>query len=373
MTILAWFLIGFLMLRLAVVITNLVTRPWLKKDRNKLFSEGTPAAQALVSVLIPARNEASGIGSLLEDLIRHDYRNLEILVYDDLSTDGTAQKVREYERRDSRIRLIPGDKLPEGWLGKNHACHRLAGEARGQYFLFLDADVTIESGLIISALEHLRKHHLALLSIFPQQQLETRGELAVVPLMNWILVSMLPLILTRRSSRPSLSAANGQFMLFESGAYLQNQFHRQVRNQKVEDILIFRLMKRKRLRVQTLLSNGQVKCRMYRGFREAIQGFSKNVFEFFGGSVPLAFVFMLITLLGFVPVWIALGPQVALGYLVVGLTIRMLAALVSRQSLAGNFFFAPVQQISLILVILNGLNDRIKKQTTWKGRKVDQV
>ena len=370
---LTWFLIGFVVLRLMVVLINLLTRPWLRRsDDTDPFpfagSEDTP----LVSVLIPARNEAGGIGELLESLIRHDYRKLEILIYDDQSTDTTAEIVQEYGRRDHRISLIKGGPLPAGWLGKNHACHRLAEHADGDYLLFLDADVGVENGLIRHTLAHLRKHRLALLSVFPRQRMETPGERAVVPLMNWILVSMLPLVLTRLSSRPSLSAANGQFMLFDADIYRRHRFHRQVRQQRVEDILIFRMIKKKGLKAETLLSDGQVSCRMYPGYREAILGFSKNVFEFFGGSIPLSFAFLAITVLGFIPVWIAMGSLAAGIYLLAGVLIRLLSSLLSRQPMVMNLLFAPVQQFSLVLVILTGLWNRIRRKTTWKGRIVDQ-
>jgi glycosyltransferase involved in cell wall biosynthesis/tetratricopeptide (TPR) repeat protein len=409
---LSWFLIGFLVLRLMVVLANLAARPWLRDAGTQpwLRKEGiqaearetnsqpqfrvadmptqsmqppesrpgevaVPASNAipLVSVLIPARNEGPGIGKLLDSLVRHDYPRLEILVYDDLSTDNTAGTVQEYGRRDHRISLIKGGPLPAGWLGKNHGCHRLAEQAKGDYLLFLDADVEVENGLIINALAHLQKHRLALLSIFPRQRMETPGELAVVPLMNWILVSMLPLPLTRLSSRPSLSAANGQFMLFDADIYRKHLFHEQVRDKRVEDILIFRQIKRIGLRGETLLSNGQVSCRMYSGFREAIQGFSKNVFEFFGGSVLLTLAFMGITVLGFIPVWLSMGPIPAALYLLTGILIRLLSSLLSKQALAANLIFAPVQQFSLVLVVFTGLWNRIHRKTTWKGRNVDMA
>jgi glycosyltransferase involved in cell wall biosynthesis len=375
---LSWFLIGFLTLRLMVVLVNMATSPRLREAdpgqlTGKSLSGEAHADNPLprVSVLIPARNEARNIGALLENLISQDYPDLEILVYDDQSTDTTADIVLDYGRRDHRISLIKGGPLPAGWLGKNHACHRMAEQAKGDYMLFLDADVGIESGLIRNALAHLQKYRLALLSIFPRQQMETLGELAVVPLMNWILVSMLPLPLTRLSSRPSLSAANGQFMLFDADIYREHLFHKQVRHQKVEDIIIFRQMKKCGLRVETLLSNGQVSCRMYSGYREAIHGFSKNVFEFFGGSIPLTFAFMGITVFGFIPVWLAMGFRVAGIYLLAGLLIKVLSSQLSKQPLVTNSIFAPIQQFSLILVIFTGLWNRIRRKTTWKGRLVD--
>ncbi|MEE4177660.1 MAG: glycosyltransferase [Bacteroides sp.] len=359
---LAYFTLGFLVLRLLVALTNLLTRQWLHPDQ--------PEDNALVSVLIPARNEERNIGKLLESLGRQDYPQLEILIYDDLSTDQTARLVEECAKKDSRIRLLPGKGLPQGWLGKNHACHQLAREAKGDYLLFIDADVTAESKLISQALAHLQKHKLSLLSIFPQQMMHTLGERLTVPLMNWILVSLLPLIFTRISSWTSFSAANGQFMLFHAKTYRKHHFHQMVRSQKVEDIIIFRKLKKLGLRGHTILSNGQVKCRMYTSFREALQGFSKNVFEFFGNSILLTVFMALLTTFGFVPVYLALGTEFALAWLAGAILLRAMAAFASRQNVVQTIVLLPFQQLAFFVVIIEAIRVRIRGKSSWKGRKV---
>ena len=113
---------------------------------NLLFETNLPKTQdistGLVSVLIPARNEANNIGNLLNDLVNQDYKNIEVIVFNDQSEDKTAEIVTEYTIRDSRISMISSAGLPDGWLGKNFACHSLAEQANGKYLLFLDADVT---------------------------------------------------------------------------------------------------------------------------------------------------------------------------------------------------------------------------------------
>ncbi len=362
---LAWFVIFFLALRIMVVLFNIISRQWLKKHE--------PTGNPKVSVLIPARNEEKNIGNILQNLLEHDYENIEVLVYDDLSEDRTPKIVNDFHRQDKRIRLVEGKYLPTGWLGKNHACFQLAQEAKGDYFLFIDADVVVEKGLIKNTIGHVQKHRLALLSIFPRQIMLTLSERLIVPLMNWILVGLLPLLLTRVSPWPSFSAANGQFMLFDADTYKKHQFHEALKNQKVEDIAIFRYMKKKKLRVHTVLSNGQVKCRMYENFREATQGFSKNVFEFFGGSVAVAILFALITTFGVVPVYLAMGLWPALAFLVSGWFNRLLISLVSWQHPFRNALLAPLQQASFLLIIFVALRNRIFKSNLWKGRNVDNV
>ncbi|MFW6224298.1 MAG: glycosyltransferase family 2 protein, partial [Bacteroidota bacterium] len=253
MTYLAMFVLCFTLLRLGVVLFNIAGRQWLRK--------GKPENYPLVSVLIPARNEEKNIAALLDDLSRHDYPHLEIFVYDDLSTDATFPIVSSKAKKDPRIQVLKGGELPEGWLGQNHGCHRLSLHAHGEYLLYLDADVQIKKGLIKNALAHAVRNRLDLFSIFPTQKMHTFGEWLTVPLMNWILVSLLPLVLTRRASWSSFSAANGQFMFFRAKVYHREQFHKTLKKQKVEDIAIFRLMKKKHYRVHTVLGNRQISCR----------------------------------------------------------------------------------------------------------------
>ncbi|HKJ79983.1 MAG TPA: glycosyltransferase family A protein, partial [Prolixibacteraceae bacterium] len=133
MVYLATFILFFTCLQLFVSFVNLVFRQKLSgivKHQNQL-----------VSVLIPARNEGQSIGCLLSDLLNQNYKHLEIWVFDDDSADDTAQIVTEFAQKDDRIKLLQSTKLPEGWLGKNFACHSLAQKAKGKWFLFLDADV----------------------------------------------------------------------------------------------------------------------------------------------------------------------------------------------------------------------------------------
>ena len=367
---------GFLTIRLLISLVNLLSRTMLAEHGEALSLESPlHNGHPMVSVLIPARNEAKNIGRLLDNLIvthpSDEDIPLEILVYDDLSEDNTADIVSDFARKDRRISLIQGKELPAGWLGKNHACHNLSLAARGRYFLFLDADVIVEEGLVSSALSHLLRHKISLLSIFPQQLMHSIGERATVPLMNWILVSLLPLMLTRLSARPSFSAANGQFMLFDAQTYRQHNFHEMVKHHKVEDILIFKQMKSMGFRVQTLLSNGMIKCRMYGGFRDALGGFSKNVFAFFGGSMLAGIAYSFITTIGFIPVWISWGPLAAAMYLGLGMVLRAMVSLASRQPAIQNILLSPLQQFAFFVVIGVATYKAVFGKNVWKGRNID--
>ncbi len=353
----------FLLLRSWVLLTNLLTQQWLKHR--------IPSEYPMVSVLIPARNEEICIGALLEGLTRQDYPAFEVLVYDDDSTDQTAVIAEGYAKKYDHFRLIAshGDP-PTGWLGKNRACHNLARRATGEYLLFLDADVTVNPVFLRDIMAHALKYRLHLCSLFPVQRMCTTGERLIVPLMNRILLSLLPLVLTRISRRIALSAANGQAMLFMANTYHRFQFHQAVKEYPVEDIRIFKMMKQLRLKSHTLLSGGQVSCRMYHGFQEALQGFSKNVFAFFGNSVILAILFATSTAFGLLPVLFSGNLILVSAWLILTTWILVVVALLSRQSILWNLLMAIPQQGAFILLIIRALRYRIFGGYQWKGRVI---
>jgi glycosyltransferase involved in cell wall biosynthesis len=353
-------IIGFLLIRLVVAMVNAFSLLYLPQS--------TPVESQLVSVLIPARNEAANLPVLLEELVNQQYSKIEVLVYDDESEDNTASIVELYEKRDSRVRLLRSESLPDGWLGKNFACHNLAKQAKGDYLLFLDADVKITLDLIGNAVGYVHEKKLDLLSIFPTQKMQTRGEWLTVPLMNWILLSLLPLPMVRISKNPSLAAANGQFMMFRSSAYKGYNWHEQVKNNLVEDIVIIRKMKSRDFKAATLLGNNDIVCRMYNSYEQAMQGFSKNVIEFFGGSYLFSGIYTLLVFGGIAIPFIA-GIPVFIVYLILVIFLRVFISLASRQSVTNNLLYHFPQMITFMKLILRGMKVRKTGKYSWKGRE----
>jgi cellulose synthase/poly-beta-1,6-N-acetylglucosamine synthase-like glycosyltransferase len=86
--------------------------------------DGRPSGP--VSILIPARDEADNIAAVLESVLAQTGVELEVVVLDDGSSDGTAAIVERLAAADPRLRVIHGANLPAGWNGKQHACHQLA-------------------------------------------------------------------------------------------------------------------------------------------------------------------------------------------------------------------------------------------------------
>jgi chlorobactene glucosyltransferase len=350
----------FLTVRLAVVLVNIFSRPYLK--------EGIPERKPGVSVLIPARNEEQNLPELLDGLLKQDYPLLEVLVYNDDSTDATRSVVEKYAEGNPQISLLEGGQLPEGWSGKNHACHQLSLVARGDYFLFLDADVKVRSDLVGKSIRCMLHRDLTLFSMFPKQLMKSFGELLTVPIMNWILLSLLALRLIRLSHYPSLSAANGQFMLFRAREYRQHRFHELVKEINVEDIHIIRKVKKMGYLAQTLLSRGEVSCRMYGSYKEGIFGFTRSMFAFFGGSGIALFLFTLFSTFGLGFVWLGMSFDWAMIYLFLSLLTRILILIMSYQPVIISLFLFPLMQVSFVWIVLQAFRMRRRGTNTWKGR-----
>lgn len=279
-------------------------------QKKTLVHEG--AHLPTISVLVPIRNEAHQLAELLENLAVLAAPVCEVLVFDDASTDSTSHWIQAQTKEQEQFRFFRIDQLPPGWLGKNHACWQMAQQARGEWLLFVDADVRMTPALPAQALHFALRQQLQLLSLFPQQQYGSWGEAFWVPLVNQMLLSGIYLPWISSSKWPAWAAANGQFMLFNKEAYMQIGGHKAMAHQLPEDVLLARRMKSKGGRVGVLAGCSDVTCRMYPSGRAAYLGLMRNVVPGFGGSLStfiwgMAEIGATVSLLFFAPHWMRWG------------------------------------------------------------------
>ena len=242
-----------------------------------------------VVVLIPARNEAAHVGvTLTSVLAQQGVPHMTVVVLDDGSTDGTSAIVKRIAETDPRVRLLPGadDPLPEGWLGKPWACARLAhaDDADDAALLcFVDADVRLDPHAVRSLAALLRDKQFALVAPYPRQLAESWLERLVQPLVTWSWAATMPLRWAESSPRPSLSAANGQLLLFDAEAYWAIDGHAAVRADVLEDIGLMRALKSAGFATATVDGSGLAQCRMYGGPAAVVDGYAKSLWSAFGG------------------------------------------------------------------------------------------
>ncbi len=132
-----------------------------------------PTKWPRLSVIVPACNEVDTLEAASASLRAEDYPELEIWLVDDRSTDGTTALVDRIAALDERVRALHIQELPDGWLGKTHALHVASRHARGEWFLFTDADVHFAPGVLRRAMAWAEAQHLDHLTLLPRFSVST--------------------------------------------------------------------------------------------------------------------------------------------------------------------------------------------------------
>lgn len=323
-----------------------------------------------VSVLIPARNEAGRLPACLAAVTaQRGVPDLQVLVLDDGSTDGTGEVARAHAATDPRLQVIDGAELPPGWLGKPHACAQLAEAATGTVLVFLDADVVLAPTAVAAAVRLLRSAGLGLLSPYPRQESVGISERLVQPLLQWSWLATLPLRLAERSPRPSLSAANGQLLVVDRAAYRAAGGHAAVRAAVLEDIELLRAVKRAGRTGTVADGTDLASCRMYDGWPALRAGYTKSLWAAFGSPAGAAGVLGGLGLTYLVPPLAALrgSPVGLLGY-AAGVTGRALVARRVGGRVWPDSLAHPVSVAMLAGLTAESCWRRSRGQLSWKGR-----
>jgi chlorobactene glucosyltransferase len=259
--------------------------PWLlpfltlprlaRRDPN--LSDAAPADGDLVSIIVPARNEAGNIETIIRSLLATTYRPLELIVIDDRSTDDTAARVDAMET-DRRLRLVRGGDLPEGWFGKPWACFQGYRAAQGTLLLFTDADTKHSPELLSRAVGALVTERADLLTIAPRQRCETFWERIVMPQIWFLLALRYSPLSVNRARRPRDVIANGQFILTTRRAYEAVGTHEAVRDEVAEDLALAQTYLQRGLKLHFAFAERLMETRMYRGLSDLVEGWSKNIY-----------------------------------------------------------------------------------------------
>jgi chlorobactene glucosyltransferase len=330
-----------------------------------------PSDPPLVSVLIPARNEAAVIGDTVARLLAQDYPRFELLILDDHSQDGTAAVARAAAAGDARLRVLAGAALPGGWVGKNWACHQLAQAAQGEIFLFADADVQWRPGALAALVAEMHAHAADMLTVWPTQTTVTWGERLVVPLMALAILAYLPVVAVHHTPWPAFAAANGQCLALRRQAYEAVGGHAAVANNIVEDVALARRVKGRGLRLRMFDGAGRIGCRMYRSWPEVRDGYAKNILAGHANSVPFLLLSGLFHWLIYVLPWLWLPFDGRVWPLAAGgALVRMLTAAATRQRVWDGLLM-PVSAVLMTRIAAQAIVWRYTGGPRWKGRVVN--
>jgi hypothetical protein len=277
----------------------LLAAPWvlaplaaiLRASQSRSLDEESaeaPSEPPLVSIVIPARNEARNIAPCVESALASSYPRLEVIVVDDHSTDDTGAIAASLAARDPRLRVIVPPPLPPDWFGKQWACATGAATARGSILGFLDADTRQAPDLVTRVVNAMSSRRADLLSVAGTQEMGSFWERLVQPQVFGILLQRYGSTEhVNRSRFASAKIANGQCLWVRRDAYDAAGGHGAVRHKVAEDLAMAQHWFRAGRTVSLVLGLDQLTTRMYTSLRELVEGWGKNVFA--GGRDAMPF------------------------------------------------------------------------------------
>ena len=361
-----------------ITVSNL---KFLKSLSNSLARSFKECPNVSISILVPARNEESNIGQCLEALTQQDYAFLEILVLDDHSSDKTPTIIKNLAKSDSRIRMIQGAELPDGWVGKNWACHQLHQEATGDFLLFIDADTILSEGTVVNSLSESIECSVDLLTVMPRRTANCIAERLLFPFIDWAVFSWMPMKAAHESNIPQLSTTFGQFMLFKREAYNTIGGHAAIHGNPFDDFELGHMVKKKNLKWMLLSGENSVKVLPYKDSIEAFKGVSRSVFPALDyHSSVLGMLSLFLLALAFLPpaTLIAGIMFFPLGSAFIYISIASIALLAMTwlivcRKFKHNILAVPLYPLSIALIVAVAAHSLITyglRVTKWKERKL---
>ena len=322
-----------------------------------------------VSVIVPLRNEANNVIGLIENLrSQNSLANVEFILLNDNSDDSTFDLVSTAIEKKPNFRLIQGEPLPPGWIGKVWALHQLLAQTHGEIIISIDADVRLTPDAISRSITLMKSTQLDFLSPYPHQIAQTLGERLIQPLLQWSWMSTLLLRLSERTTFSSMAVANGQFFIVKKQALDAAGGYEAVKSAVLDDVFLARRL------IKTgshgaVVSGAQIaECRMYSSWSEIEAGYGKSLRHGFGSVFGSISAILLLFITGVAPLILALTGSMWGWIAFTAMTVtRILSARRSRMRILDSLLH-PISSTLLIYLILYSY--LMRGDVKWKGRTV---
>jgi hypothetical protein len=344
-------------------------------------------ATPFVSVLVPARNEEHRVlAYCLRSILAQDYERFEVIAVNDRSTDATGAILEALAAGDERLRVINGQELLPGWLGKPYAMQQALSQARGEWILATDADMIFDTVTLRTAIDHTLEENADAMTLIPHFEAKSFWERVMIPTWAWVLLMF---SLFYRISNPKTPGAVGigGFFLMRRSMLDRVGGYEALKDEVMEDVRLAEMIKGSGGRLLTGYAPNLLSTRMYRNFGEMWECSTKNWFSGVKFSLPFALACVLsmyavsvgplLILLACV-VGIAAGWNAGVWLLIIPATLSWLLqvfvlAIMSRRSGVSPVYAltAPLG-LSLLYAMLFDSSIRITtgKGVTWKGRRI---
>lgn len=299
-------------------IAGLINLRWVRRlpSLTELTTDGGESEKSIrCSVVIAARDEAARIEQTLRHLLAQHAVELEVIVVDDRSTDGTGDIVRRYAKQDSRVQVKRIDVLPDGWLGKCHACHVGANAATGDWILFTDADCWLKPDVIARAVRSAERANADHVTMVAGTVL---GSTAARAWYLLFLTGIADWMAKVNRDRPKSHIGIGAFNLVRASAYRQCGGYEALRLTVVDDIKLGLLLRRAGKRTRAFLGGDDVECHWGKTVGDLVKIMEKNYFAAIDYRLVQVLGFSIAVLLVFAILVLGLVSDTAAGYVAVG-------------------------------------------------------
>ena len=307
-------------------------------------------------ILVPLRNEENNVIDLIRSLRTQGGR---ILALDDNSTDRTRELLREFG---TEITVLEGKELPNGWLGKNFACHQLAVNSNSKYLVFIDADVRLKDGAITTSIAYLEEMDWDFISPYPKQKTSGILQFIIQPLLQWSWFATVPFFLAYRRPNKSMAVANGQFFIVKRDAYLVSGGHKQIKSEVLDDIELARALIAKGHYGGPVDGSKISSCHMYQTDKDLISGYTKSLWRAFGS--PLG---------SFVAILFSAAMVLPFLYFSFGALLLICSRLFVAMKVRSNpisAFLHPIAMFALIILIITSNVLHKLGRLSWRGRAI---
>ena len=227
------------------------------------------------SVVIAARDEEARIEQTIRHLLAQRGVETEFIIVDDRSTDRTSKILRRLAKEDSRVQVKRVDVLPDGWLGKCHACHVGASAATGGWLLFTDADCWLKPDVIARAVGVAARDNADHVTMSPGTGFESAAARAWYLL---FLTSLLSWFSGVNRNRPKSHLGIGAFNLVRAAAYRQCGGYEALHLTVVDDVKLGLLLRRAGKRTRAFLGADDVQCHWGTTVGSMVKIMEKNYF-----------------------------------------------------------------------------------------------
>lgn len=332
----------FALYRLIVVLINYISRPFL--------AVGKSIDNSFVSVMIYLQNSEKTIGTLIQGLKDQEYQNIEVLIYNDQTTDRSVGVIGEIVAGDKRFRLFNGSDVQSGWQRKNYSYDKLTQIAKGQYYIFIDSNVIVDNQFVANAVFHMQQKSLSLMTIYPKSKPNGFYEKVKTSAKNWLLFSLVSVkSFFKKSSLDDFKFFENPLIVIDNQAYLSGKWYEQYKDVTNPEIKIATTLRDQGRRGEMILGDNRItisnSCN--KQAVDVVEGLIQNRKAIIGlaAAVILSPV-LIIFLMPFSLVFL---------YLFFVIYGNMLVALICHESILLNLLLLPVQFILLSISLIKSV------------------